>query len=178
MAPTSMRMIRDCVTIFLRLALAAGFATAVTDRFGFWGPPGAANVAWGDFQRFTAYTGQLNPWLPAPLIPPLAWFVTVVEVVLASTLIAGIGTRYGALGSGVLLTLFALGMTVGTGVKSALNASVFAAAASAFALATAGSYRWSLDGLLASGLRPPGETHDDAAPSVQRDLGATSRPDR
>lgn len=50
----------------------------------------------------------------------------------------------------MLLTLFALGMTVGTGVKSALNASVFAASAGAFVLATAHSYRWSLDALLTS----------------------------
>jgi thiosulfate dehydrogenase (quinone) large subunit len=136
-------------TVYLRLALAAGFLTAVSDRFGVWGPPGERNVSWGDFQRFTAYTGLLNPWAPAALIPPLAWFVTVAETILAWALIAGIGTRYVALASGALLALFALGMTMGTGVKSALNYSVFAASAGAFVLATAESYRWSLDALLA-----------------------------
>jgi thiosulfate dehydrogenase [quinone] large subunit len=143
-------------TVYLRFALAAGFLTAVTDRFGFWGPPGVPNVAWGDFQRFTQYAGVLNPWAPAGLIPPLAWFVTVVESVLACALIAGIGTRYAALASGVLLALFALGMTMGTGFKSALNYSVFAASAGAFALATAESYRWSLDALLESRARRRG----------------------
>jgi thiosulfate dehydrogenase [quinone] large subunit len=136
-------------TVVLRVALAAGFLAAVTDRFGVWGPPGSANVAWGDFQRFTAYTGLLNPWAPTTLIPAIAWFVTGAEIVLASMLIAGIATRYVAVASGALLALFALGMTVGTGVKSALNYSVFAAAAGGFALATADSYPWSLDALLA-----------------------------
>jgi hypothetical protein len=49
-------------TVYLRLALAVGFLTAVTDRFGFWGPPGAPNVSWGDLQQFTVYAGLLNPW--------------------------------------------------------------------------------------------------------------------
>jgi len=75
--------------------------------------------------------------------------VTAAETALGFALILGLGTRYVALASGVLLSLFALGMTVGTGVKSALNYSVFAASAGAFALATADSYRWSLDALLA-----------------------------
>jgi integrase len=44
---------------------------------GLWGPSGIVNVARGSFQRFAAYTGQLNPWAPAVLVPPLAWFVTV-----------------------------------------------------------------------------------------------------
>jgi thiosulfate dehydrogenase (quinone) large subunit len=57
----------------------------------------------------------------------------------------------------VLLGLFALGLTVGTGLKSALNYSVFAASAGALALATERSYRWSLDALLASRVRGEGE---------------------
>lgn len=93
------------------------------------------NVAWGDFQRFTAYTGQLNPWVPAVLIPPLAWFVTTAETVLGFALVLGFRTRYAALASSVLLGFFALGMTAGTGLKAALNYSVFAASAGAFALA-------------------------------------------
>jgi hypothetical protein len=37
---------------YLRLALAPGFLTSVSDRFGLWGAPGRPNVAWRDFQRF------------------------------------------------------------------------------------------------------------------------------
>ena len=81
MWPTLAETLRPHVAIYVRLALAAGFLTSVSDRLGLWGPSGTANVAWGTFQRFEAYTGQLNPWAPAPLIPPLAWFVTVAEIV-------------------------------------------------------------------------------------------------
>jgi uncharacterized membrane protein YphA (DoxX/SURF4 family) len=155
MWPTLTETMPRHVAIYLRFALAAGFLTSVSDRFGLWGPSGTANVAWGSFQQFAAYTGQLNPWAPAVLIPPLAWFVTVAEIVLACALIVGIGTRYAALASGALLALFALGMTMGTGVKAALNYSVFAASAGGFALATARSYCWSLDALLDSAARRP-----------------------
>ena len=64
----------------------------------------------------------MNPWAPAPTVPALAWAATVAEVVLGVALILGFFTRWSALLSGVLLFLFAFGMTVGTGLKSALNA--------------------------------------------------------
>src|SRR5215207_2729146 len=123
-------------TVYLRLALAASFLAAVTDRFGVWGPPGAPNVAWGDFDHFLAYTAKLNPELPAAVIPALGWFVTAAEVGLGAALVVGFRTRETSLLAGVLLLLFALGMTVGTGVKSPLNASVFSASAGAFLLAS------------------------------------------
>jgi uncharacterized membrane protein YphA (DoxX/SURF4 family) len=149
MRATLTERVRCYAILYLRLAVAAGFLAAVSDRFGLWGPPGTANVAWGGFQQFAAYTARLNPWAPAALIQPLAWFVTVAETVVGCALVAGLCTRYAALASGVLMGLFALGLTVGTGVKSALNYSVFAASAGAFALAMAPSYRWSLDALFA-----------------------------
>jgi len=62
--------------------------------------------------------------------------------------------------------LFALGMTVGTGVKSALNYSVFAASAGAFALATAGSYRWSLDALLTARAKRRGAPFGEPRPGL------------
>jgi hypothetical protein len=52
---------RRYASVFLRLALGATFLSGVADRFGLWGPAGTVNLAWGDFQRFTAYTAQLNP---------------------------------------------------------------------------------------------------------------------
>jgi uncharacterized membrane protein YphA (DoxX/SURF4 family) len=164
MWPNSIAIVREYGTVYLRLALAAGFLTAVTDRFGFSGSAGGASVAWGDFQHFTAYTSLLNPWAPAALIPPLAWFDTASEVVLSAALVAGFGTRYVALAAGTLLALFALGMTVGTGLKSALNYSVFAASAGAFALAAATSYRWSVDALLATTAQRRGEAAGRAVP--------------
>lgn len=134
-------------SVFLRLALGVTFLAAVTDRVGLWGPPGTPNVAWGTLERFAAYAAQLNPWAPPALIPLIVWIVTIAETCRGCALILGLLTRWSAFGSGVLLLLFALGMTAGTGVKSALNASVFSASAAAFALATRPIYPWSLDAL-------------------------------
>jgi hypothetical protein len=58
--------------------------------------------------------------------------------------------------SGWLLLAFAVGMTTGAGVKSALNASVFSASAGAFLLAAADGYSLSVDALR-------GKKHRDAA---------------
>ncbi|HJS73845.1 MAG TPA: MauE/DoxX family redox-associated membrane protein, partial [Vicinamibacteria bacterium] len=113
--------LRGYATLFARLALAAGFLSAVADRFGVWGPPGAAGVAWGDFGSFTAYAATINPWSPPALVPALAWIATLAEIALSLLLLAGYRTRWAALGSGVLLLLFALGMTAGTGIKSAFD---------------------------------------------------------
>jgi uncharacterized membrane protein YphA (DoxX/SURF4 family) len=141
-----MRPIRLLTPVFLRLALGVTFLTAVGDRFGLWGAAGTPNVAWGSFASFTAYTARLNPWAPEALVPLLAWGATTAEIALGVALIAGFFTREAALASGVLLLLFALGMTVGTGVESALNASVFSASAAAFALSLLGPGGWSVDG--------------------------------
>ena len=142
------RYVERLTPILLRLALGVTFLTAVGDRFGLFGPPEARNIAWGNFARFTQYTAQLNPWAPLALIPVLAWTATAAELVFGVALIAGFYTQEAALASGVLLLLFAFGMTIGTGIKSALNASVFSAVAAAFALSLLGSGSWSLDGLL------------------------------
>jgi hypothetical protein len=36
-------------SVFLRLALAGSFLSAVADRFGLWGVYGSPNVAWGSY---------------------------------------------------------------------------------------------------------------------------------
>src|SRR5262245_57563211 len=59
--------------IFLRLALAAAFLSAVADRFGLWGPAGTAGVGWGGFAPFLAYTGKLLFFLPPSLVPVAGW---------------------------------------------------------------------------------------------------------
>jgi uncharacterized membrane protein YphA (DoxX/SURF4 family) len=139
--------VRRFVPVFLRLALGVTFLSAVGDRFGLWGQFGTPNVAWGDFARFTQYTRQLNPWAPVALVPALAWGATGAELVLGVTLLLGLFTKWSALVSGVLLLLFASGMSIGSGVKAALNASVFSAAAAAFALAVLEPGAWSVDSL-------------------------------
>ena len=81
----------------------------------------------------------------------MGWTATVAEIVLGVALLLGVFTRVSGLLSGVLLLLFAVGMTIGTGIKSALNASVLAASAAGFALAWARSYPWSIDVLRGPG---------------------------
>jgi hypothetical protein len=76
----------------------------------------------------------LNPWFPTLVIPLVSWFVTVAEATLALGLAVGFRTRSMSWLSGALLLAFAVGMTAGTGVKSALNASVLSASACAWLL--------------------------------------------
>lgn len=120
---------------FLRLALAAGFLSAVADRFGLWGPAGAANVAWGAWQPFVDYVAKLNWFAPPASIPIFAWAATVAEMVLGIGLLIGWQLRWFALAAGLLLLSFAITMTLALGVKAPLDFSVFAAAGGAFLLA-------------------------------------------
>lgn len=142
---TRLRAVQEWTPLLLRLALGVAFLSAVGDRFGVFGPHGTRNIAWGGFARFTQYTAQLNPWAPTALVPVLAWVATGAEIAFGLALIAGLFTEAVALASGALLFLFAAGMTIGTGFKSALDASVFSAAAAAFALALLGPGHWSVD---------------------------------
>ena len=151
-----LRNLRRLTSLYLRLAIGVAFLSAVADRFGVWGPPGSHNVAWGNFTRFMQYTAQVNPWAPPALVPMLAWAATVAETILGVALLGGAYTQLAGLASGVLLSLFAIGMTMGTGVKSALDASVFSAAAGAFGLALLGPDPWSVDGLRAMSGRSDG----------------------
>ncbi len=120
---------------FLRLGLAVGFLSAVADRFGLWGSPGTPNVAWGEWSAFVDYVATLNWFVPAPLIPALAWAATLAETLFALGLLVGWRLRWFALASGLLLLSFSLTMTIALGVKAPLDFSVFAAAAGALFLA-------------------------------------------
>lgn len=123
------------VSWFARLALAAGFLSAVADRFGWWGPPGSPGVVWGAWQPFLDYVALLNWFAPAALIPLLGWAATVAEVVLAVGLLVGWRLALVARLSGGLLLIFAVTMAVAFGPKPPLDYSVLAAAAAAFLLA-------------------------------------------
>jgi uncharacterized membrane protein YphA (DoxX/SURF4 family) len=122
--------------LLLRIALAAAFLSAVADRFGIWGAAGTPGVVWGDFAAFVEATAALNPWFPAPVIAPLAWFVTALEVALAVLLLVGVQLRKVALVSTGLLVLFMVGMIVGYGLKSIFDYSVVTAAAASLLLAS------------------------------------------
>lgn len=120
---------------FLRVALAAGYLSAVADRFGLWGPPGTPGVAWGHFAPFLAYTGELLWYLPAGLVSAAGWTATVLEVVLAVGLLVGYRLPLFALASGALLLTFAVSMTAAIGPEPPLSYSVWTAAAASFLLA-------------------------------------------
>ena len=120
----------------LRVGLAAAFLSAVADRFGLWGQPGSRGVSWGDMAHFYDYTAEVNAFLPSTLIPAVAWLATIAETGLGFALLSGVCRRPVALATGVLLTLFALAMSISLGVTSALAYSVPTAAAAALLLAT------------------------------------------
>ena len=135
------------MTVYLRVALAASFLSAVGDRYGMWGPFGTPNVSWSDFGRFVAYVGKLNWFVPEGLWPMLAGLSTAAEVVLGLLLLLGLWTRTAAILSALLLALFALEMAVGVGPEAPLSASVWSASAGAGLLATLPEpgHVWSLD---------------------------------
>jgi uncharacterized membrane protein YphA (DoxX/SURF4 family) len=135
-------------SVFLRLALGISFLSAVADRFGLWGVYGQPNVAWGNYARFVAYTAKLNWFLPAATIPVLAIISTAAETLFGLLLVLGWKTRITALLSGVLLSTFALTMTMASGVKAPLDFSVFSAAGGTLLLATCADFPFSVDGLV------------------------------
>ena len=74
--------------------------------------------------------------------------VTIAEIVFAIFLIIGFKTELFAKLSGFLLLLFAVSMTFSTGVKGALDFSVFSASAGAFALSLMKEKYLELDNLI------------------------------
>ncbi len=144
------------IKIFLRLAIALGFLSAVADRFGLANPE---HTAWGNWSSFERYVGVINPWFPKSAVPALAVIATAAEILFAICLLIGFKTELFAKLSGLLLLIFALSMTFSTGIKSAFNASVFAASAGAFALGTLKEKFLEIDGLMKSrGTHAPSTT--------------------
>jgi putative oxidoreductase len=127
----SIDVLQRWAAIYARLALAAAFLSAVAGRFGLW----TGQVRWDSFERFLVRTAELNPWAPHFLVPVLAWSATIAETTLALALITGIGVRWAAFGSAVLLAWFATAMLVYTGLKPPLDYSVYSASACALLLA-------------------------------------------
>ncbi|HET7360368.1 MAG TPA: DoxX family protein, partial [Salinimicrobium sp.] len=78
----------------------------------------------------------------------LGFAATILEFVLGIFLILGYKIRATAFCSGILLLLFAIGMSLNTHVKYALDYSVFSACFGAFLLAYQPVGKWSLDNSL------------------------------
>jgi uncharacterized membrane protein YphA (DoxX/SURF4 family) len=77
----------------------------------------------------------VNAFMPAAVIPFLAWAATVAETSLGIALIAGFQLRRVALASAALLAVFGTAMAISLGPKSPLDYSVFSASAGALLLA-------------------------------------------
>ena len=117
--------------VYARVALGTAFLSAVAGRFGIWD----RSIDWAHFERFIRRTAEVNAFMPAVTIPFLAWAATAAEISCGVALIVGFQLRWTALASAVLLGLFAVAMTISTGVKPPLDYSVFSASAGALLLA-------------------------------------------
>jgi uncharacterized membrane protein YphA (DoxX/SURF4 family) len=135
------------IKIFLRIALATAFLSAVADRFGLWRKEISA---WGNWESFLEYTALINPWFPDPMIPVLGILVTAAEIIFALGLLLGFKTELFAKLSGLLLLIFALSMTFSTGIKGAFDYSVFIASAGAFSLSLIKEKFLELDSLIST----------------------------
>lgn len=130
--------------LFLRFAIAVTMLSAVADRFGFWGK----NLAWGNWGNFEKYTKQLTFFLPEILSTFSAYAVTFLEIIFPLMLIFGFKTKIAAYGTGFLLLIFALSMTIALGIKAPLDYLVWVGSAAAFLLATQKEYFFSIDTLI------------------------------
>ncbi|MGV0809254.1 hypothetical protein [Mycolicibacterium setense] len=136
-APSENQRLLRAATLFARLTLATAFLSAVADRFGLWGPAGTPNVAWGNFESFTAYVHVLAPYLTGGLLQLTAWLATIAEVILAVGLLLGVCLRWVSFGTAALLVVFGVSMFVFAGFETPFSASVFTAAAAALLLGLA-----------------------------------------
>ena len=147
---------KKLIKIFLRFSLAAGFFSAVADRWGLWS---AENSAWGNWDKFVEYTAVLNPWFGASMVSFAAIVATAAEVVFGILLVLGLKTEKVAFLSGILLLIFALSMTYSLGVKAPFDYSVFSASAAAFALSTMKEKYLELDVLFTNKISKKRRTH-------------------
>src|SRR4051812_50055300 len=69
----SKKSLSNTARVAMRMALAAGFLSAVADRFGLWGPFGTPGVSWGGFAKFLDYTATLLPFLPTTVVAGARW---------------------------------------------------------------------------------------------------------
>lgn len=117
--------------LYARIALGSAFLSAVSSRFGLWDK----TVDLKHFANFTRYTAEVNSFMPAAIIPALAWAATVAETSCGILLIWGLWPRWVSLASAILLAMFGTAMAISSGVKSPMDYSVFSASGAAVLLA-------------------------------------------
>ncbi|SDJ31805.1 DoxX family protein [Chryseobacterium jejuense] len=134
-----MKTRQDIAGFLLRIALAAGFLSAVGSRLNLWGPQSSG------WKNFIQYTAEVNSFLPISWAPTLAVLSTITELTIGILLLVGFQIRKAAVAASVLTLVFAITMSISFGCKEALDYSVFVFSAGAFLLSTFPRYLWSLE---------------------------------
>ena len=101
--------LRQIAKLFLRLTVAASMLSSVADRFGIWAKE---LCMWGDMDKFVAYTQSLIPYIPADVVPVLAWTATVLEVLFSLCLLVGLKLKWTASLTGLMILVFAIAMAL------------------------------------------------------------------
>jgi putative oxidoreductase len=120
--------------IILRLFLSAAFLSAIADRFGVYGPHGAAGVSWGDWSNFLEFVGVLIKIAPHAFLPAIGVIETIIEIALGIALLLGVYPRIVAWLSAALLASFAVSMSIALGIPTTLGYGVFTAVGAALLL--------------------------------------------
>ena len=134
-------------SLLLRWAIAIPYVWFVCDRLGILGGPGQPHVGWGSWEKFMEFARQVMSFLPDAAVEPLAILASFGELVLGFLLMAGLFTRWAALGSAGLSFLFAISMAISLGIESPLGYSVFTLSAGSLLLAAIPEYAFSVDAL-------------------------------
>ena len=148
----------NVIKLFLRTSISLSFLSAVADRFGLWSEKYSV---WGSWKNFVDYTGVINPWLPDTTFEAVAALATGAEILFAICLLIGYKTELFAKLSGLLLLIFGLSMTFSTGIKGALDYSVFSASAGAFALGLMKNKFFEIDSIILASRRSVSDKFDD-----------------
>ena len=117
--------------LYARIALGGAFLSAVAGRFGLWD----RTLDMKHFANFVEYAAKVNSFLPASVIPFVAWAATAAETSLGILLILGVWPRWTSLAAAVLLAMFGTAMAISFGLKSPMDYSVFSASSAAALLA-------------------------------------------
>ncbi|MGV0922172.1 DoxX family membrane protein [Empedobacter tilapiae] len=105
-------------------------------------------MSWGNWASFEDYTRTLTFFLPKYLSQLGAYGATFLEILFSILLLIGFKTRITALSTFLLLTIFALAMSIAFGVKVTFDYSVWISATAAFLLAVQSQYLFSIDQLM------------------------------
>lgn len=137
-----MKTRQNIAILLLRIALAAGFLSAVASRLNLWG------ISSSGWKNFVHYTAEVNSFAPLSWVPSISVLSTIAEFTLGILLLTGYQVRKAALSASVLTLFFAVAMSISFGCKEPLDYSVFVFSAAAFLLSTFPKYPWSLEQLL------------------------------